>query len=218
MKFIHMKKIITVLFTAAIIKIGFTQSFDKGNRNFDIKLDFAGYNGTVKDNQTKTEANSGAASVILSPQMTWGTGKKISIGTSLSFSNYLDSASATGSNPTLRGLDANFLFDFHFLRRPKTDMMAGLKLGIAGIRYNADDGTGDIYGSMGRASDIHLTGRFYVSDRVGIIANLSIPNYRFNKFGKNLDYTYTINFRGVCIGTGVAIKLGGGKTQASTGK
>ncbi|TAL61880.1 MAG: hypothetical protein EPN85_03725 [Bacteroidetes bacterium] len=208
-----MKKIIFFLLIMAIATIGFAQSFDKGNRNFDFKLDVAGYSGTVTDNQTKIESKSGAASIVFTPQMTWGTGKKISMGTSLAYSNYLDSAGATGSNPTLRGLDANFLFDFHFLRRPKTDMMAGLKLGIAGVRYNPNDGTGDIYGSMGSAFDLHFTARFYVSEKVGIIANLAFPKYRFGKFGKNMDYTYTINFSGFCFGTGVAINLAPKKAE-----
>lgn len=202
-----MKKIILLLCIPAISGIGFAQSFDKGNRNFDFKLDFAGYNGTIKDNKTGTSDNTGATSIVFTPQMTWGTGKKISIGTSLAYSKYLDTASVPGSNPKLSGLDANFLFDFHFLRKPKTDMMVGLKLGIAGIRYIPDDGTGDVYGSMGSASDIHFTSRFYVSEKVGIIANIACPGYRFAKFGKNVFDTYTLSFSGFSIGTGVAINL-----------
>ncbi len=202
-----MKKIILLLPIMLVLEASFAQSFDKGNRNFDIKLDLAGYGGTITDNQALSVENSSAASVVLTPQMSWGVGKKISIGTSIAYSSYLDSAASSGSNPKFRGLDANFLFDFHFLRRPKTDMMVGLKLGMAGVRYNPDDGSGDIYGSMGRAADIHFMARFYVTESIGIIANLAFPGYRFGKFGKNVFDTYTISYTGFCIGTGVAINL-----------
>jgi len=202
-----MQQIITAFFVIALASMGFAQSFDKGNRNFDMKLDFAGYGGTITDNKTLRSVNSKAASIILTPQMTWGTGKKISIGTSLSYSNYLDSSQSKQVNPKLNGLDANFILDFHFIRGLKMDMMAGFKFGIAGIRYNPNDGTGDIYGSMGTVSDLHCNARFYVSEKIGIIGSISFPGYHFGKFGRNTDYTYTIAFRGFCIGTGVAINL-----------
>ena len=209
-----MKRIIAVLFVFAIAEIGLSQSFDKGSRNFDLNLDFAAYKGKVTHNVANAQpSNSGAASAILSPQMEWATGKRISLGASLTYSYYLDSSKSASGKPMLNGLDANFIFNFHFLRKPKTDMMVGFKLGIAGIRYDPNDGTGDIYGSMGLASDLHFTARFYVSNRFGIIANLAFPKYCFNKFGKSLDDTYTINFGGICIGTGLAIKLSNQRTE-----
>ena len=201
-------RILSVIITFFLSLASFAQSFDKGNRNFDVKLDFAAYSGTVQDNQMPDSiVSSGAASIILTPQMEWGTGKRISIGTSLAYSHYLDSSGSTGNKPRLNGLDANFNFNFHFLRKPKTDVMVGFKLGIAGIRLNPNDGTGDVYGSMGSAWGLNFTGRFFVSDKVGIIANLAFPNYWFSKFGKNLDQTYAIRFKGVSFGAGVAIKL-----------
>ena len=217
LKFFLVKKISTAVFILTLSATCFAQLFDKGSRNFDIKLDLAAYKGTIKDNQTKDTSSSGAASVVFTPQMTWGVSKKISIGTSLAYSHYLDSSKSSPGKPSVKGLDANFLFDFHFLRKPKTDMMVGLKLGIAGIRYNPDDGTGDIYGSMGRASDLHLTARFYVSEKIGIIANLAFPGYKFGQFGKNLNQTSTIVFKGFCLGTGVAIKLSPKKIVAAVG-
>lgn len=202
-----MRKIIVSAFVLFIVKTSFAQSFDKGNRNFDMKLDFAGYKGTVTDNQTHIVSNSGAAGIVYTPQMTWGTGKKISIGTSLAYSHYLDSSQALSNKPRLNGLDANFIFDFHFVRGLKMDAMAGLKFGIAGVRYNPNDGTGDIYGSMGTVSDIHCSARFYVSEKIGIIASIAFPGYHYGKFGKNTNYTNTIAFRGFSIGTGIAINL-----------
>ncbi len=129
------------------------------------------------------------------------------MGTSLTYTSYLDSSTAAVGKPKLSGLDLNFLFDFHFVRRPKTDMMLGLRLGIAGIRYNPNDGTRDIYGSMGRTSDLHFTSRFYVSEKVGILANIAFPAYHFGDFGKNLSYTYEVKFSGINIGTGLVLNL-----------
>lgn len=208
-----MKKILVSLFVTSIAAIAFSQeSFDANSRNFDIKLDMAGYSGTIKNNQTDSVRNASAVAIVLAPQMSWATGKKISLGASLAYSHYLDSSSSATSNPLLQGLDANFIFDFHFLRKPKTDMMAGFKLGIAGIRLDPNDASGDIYGSMGGAADIHFTARFYVSKRMGILANIAFPSYTFNKFGKNLNETQAVRFSGFCIGTGIAIKLSNQRT------
>ncbi|HEY4797658.1 MAG TPA: hypothetical protein VII99_01155, partial [Bacteroidia bacterium] len=72
---------------------------------------------------------------------------------------------------------------------------------------NPNDKTSNIYGSMGRSSDLHLGGRFYVSDKIGIITYIGLPSYMFRKFGNSLDYTYTLKFRGFYIGTGLAVKF-----------
>jgi hypothetical protein len=205
-----MKKITAFLLSAAFNGIAFGQSdsFHEDSRNFDIKLDFAAYNGTVTHNVSGAlPSNAAAACVILTPQMEWAVSSKVSLGGSFAYSHYLDSARSASSSPQLNGIDGNFIFNLHFLRTPKTDMMIGFKLGIAGVRYSPNDGSGNIYGSLGGAADVHLTGRFYVSNHLAIIGNISFPSYIFNKFGKNLTDTYTIRFHGVCIGTGIAIKL-----------
>ena len=205
-------RILGILFLTLATQLYAQESFDKDSRRFDIKLDMAAFSGTVKDNYTKDVSEFGAASLVLASQMSWAVSNRVSIGGSVAFSNYLDSAGASGSNPTLRGLDGNFLFDIHLMCRPKTDMILGLKLGIAGIRYNPDDGTGDVYGSPGTTTDLHWTTRFYVSEKIAIIANLAFPRYRFGQFGKNLKETSTVNFSGYCIGTGVTFKLPNKKT------
>jgi hypothetical protein len=202
-----MKRLIAFFFILFFKKTCFTQSFEKGNIYFDMKIDFAGYKGMITDNQTLHSFNAGAASIMLSPQFDWASGKKISIGTSVCYSHYLDSSRAAQKHPALNGLDANFIFDFHFIRNFNVDMMAGLKLGIAGVRYNPKDGTGNIYGSMGTVSDIHCSARFSISEKIGVLANIGFPGYRYVKFGKNINYTSSIVFRGFCIGTGVTINL-----------
>lgn len=208
-----MKRILSTFVLSALAGFSFAQeSFHKDSRNFDIKLDLAVFNGTVSDNYFPSEQSIGAASVIIAPQMSWAVGRSISLGGSLAFSHYLDSSSTSGQ---LSGLDGNFLFDIHFLRRPKTDMMIGLKLGIAGLRLDPDDGTGDVYGSMGGTADVHWMARFYVSEKIAILASLCLPSYTFNKFGKNLNDTYTIKLRGFAFGTGIAFKLPNQRTSGS---
>lgn len=196
----------------ATAAFGQKESFHDDSRNFDIKFDFAGYSGSIKDNQTDSIRSTAAASVMVSPQMAWAVSNGVSIGWSLVFSHYLDSA---GSAAQMNGLDANFLLDLHFVRTPRVDMMFGFKLGFGGLRLDANDGTGDIYGSMGLAGDVHLMGRFYVAERIAILLNLGVPGYTFNKFGKNLNDTYTIKFNGVCFGTGIALKLLNQRTAGS---
>jgi hypothetical protein len=200
---------------ASITVFAQSNSFHDDSRNFDIKLDMGGYNGTIKDNLTDSTRTSGAAAVVLTPQMAWAMSDAISLGGGISYSHYLDSSASSSKAPLLQGLDVNFLFDIHFVRTPRTDMMIGLKLGVAGIRLNPYDGTGDIYGSMGAAGDFHLMARFYVTNKLAIVASLGTPSYVFNKFGKNLNDTYTLRFRGVYFGTGITFKLPNQKTSGS---
>ena len=206
-----MRKLIILLFASTFAGVAFSQeSFNEDSRNFDVKLDFAGYNGTLKDNSTDSVNSTAAAAVVITPQMAWAVSRAISLGSSMAFSHYLDTSASS-----MNGLDMNFLFDIHFVRAPKADIMVGLKLGVAGIRLNANDGTGDVYGSMGLSRDLHFMARFYVSEHIAIITSLGFPGYTFNKFGKNLNDTYTINLKGFCFGTGVAFKL---SNKATAGK
>ncbi|MBI4930806.1 MAG: hypothetical protein HY841_08600 [Bacteroidetes bacterium] len=210
-----MKKIILLLLVFFSANFLNAQSFEKGNRIFDVNLGLGIYNITLKDNQkpSDTGATGKAACIALAPAMEWAVGKRISIGTSLLYSHYLSSKDSNGYKPSVNGLDGNFLFNFHFVKSKKADLFTGLRLGIAGFRLNPNDNFKSIYGSMGRAFDFHIGGRFYVSPRTGILVNLAFPRYTFNKFGDSLEYTYTLASKGFCIGTGIAIKLGGDSTS-----
>jgi hypothetical protein len=202
-----MRKTVFTVLIIVITKMCFAQSFQKGNRNLDLGFGLAGCNGTVTDNQSQHVYKSGAKSFVISPQISWGVWKVISLGASLSYGRYLDSTQSKQVDPKLNGLDGNFILDLHFIRKQKMDVMLGMKLGIAGLRYNPNDGTGDIYGSLGTTSDLHCNARFYVSEKIGIIATLALPRYLFTKFGKNTNQTQTIMFGGLYIGTGLAINL-----------
>ena len=217
-----MKKIIFILLLFPLaISHSFSQSFEKGNKIFDVDFGLGIYNTTVKQNPGKTYPNpkdtttkSKVASTLIAPSMEWAVGNRISIGASLAYSHYLSNKdSVTGYKPTASGLDGNFFFNFHFVKSKRVDFFGGLKLGIGGFRLVLNDGTSNVYGSMGRASDLHFAARFYVSDRIGIIASLAFPRYKFKKFGNTLDDTYTLGFKGLYLGTGIAIKLGGSKTE-----
>ncbi len=211
-----MKKItpLIILFFAA--NFIHAQSFEKGDRIFDVNLGLTVSNLTVKDNQkTGDTASKGkAACTVLAPAMEWAVGKRISIGTSLVYSSYLSKKDSSGYKPSAKGLDGNFIFNFHFVKSKSVDLFLGLRLGLAGFRYNPNDGSKAIYGSMGSAFDLHLGGRFYVSRRVGILFNMGVPSYTFKKFGYSLAYTYTLKESGFYIGTGIAIKLGKKQTEA----
>ncbi len=214
-----MKKLffLSILFITLSEVEGLSQSFEKGNRILDFQVGFVVATGTIQHNgDTAKSQKTGAAGVTFAPQMNWAVGKRISIGTSLLYSHYLDSAKSN-PKPRTNGLDANFIFDFHFVKSKKVDLYAGVKLGLAGIRYNPNDGSGNIYGSMGSVRDLHINGRFYISERTSIIASLGFAGSTYNKFGDNLNDTYTLKYRGVSIATGVAMKLKS-KGEGSSGK
>lgn len=212
-----MKKNILLAFLLSIGTFLKAQSFEKGNRIVDINLGLSVYNVTLKDNQQPAgkTATGKAACTVLAPGMEWAVGKSISIGTSLLYSGYFSAKDSIGNKPSAKGLDGNFIFNFHFVKSKRVDLFTGLKLGIAGFRLNPNNGSNAIYGSMGSAFDVHFGGRFYISHRTGIVVNIAFPSYTFNKFGDSLDYTYTLKSRGFYIATGVAIKL---SDNASSGE
>lgn len=203
------------MFFCGCVSSGFVlaqESFHEDSRNLDVKFDYSTYTGTVRDNETDSTKNTSASAIVLTPQMSWALGSAVSIGSSLGLSHYLDTA---GTSVQMNGLDANFIFDLHFVRAPKVDMMLGLKMGVSGIRLYPADGTDDIYGSSGLTGDLHLMARFYVSEHLAILAGIGLPGYIFNKFGKNLNETSLIRLNGFSIGTGIAIKLLNQRTSGS---
>ena len=210
-----MKKKILLFILLPAVTFLHAQSFEKGDRFFDANLGLAVYNITLQDNQQlANKATQGkAACTVLAPAMEWTVGKSISIGASLLYSAYFSGKDSTGHKPSAKGLDGNFIFNFHFVKSKRVDLFTGLKLGIAGFRLNPNNGSNGIYGSMGSAFEFHLGGRFYVSHRTGILINIAFPRHTFKKFGDSLAYTYTLKSKGFYIGTGVAIKLGNTKSE-----
>ncbi len=210
-----MKKIIVLFFVLVLVRISPAQSFNKGDKNFDIKLDYGMYSGTMTQNDSSQQpapsSKFNTACLVISPQMEWAVGKRMSLGGSFAIGSYAqfpDSLVTGAGKASASGLDLNFIFNFHFLRKAKLDLMAGLKAGLAGIRMSPNDGTGDIYGNTGGVIELHCTARYYVSKRIGIIANIGLPAYNHGQFGKNLIDTYTVSYSGFCIGTGVSIRIG----------
>ena len=219
-----MKKIIALLFILAIVKVSSAQSFSKGDKNIDIKLDYGNYSGimTQNDSSKKTPPSQkfDVSAIVISPQIEWATGKRISLGGGLaisSYSHFPDSIVTGAGAATAAGLDLNFVFNFHFLRKTKLDVMAGVKAGLAGIRMSPNDGTGDIYGNTGGVFELHCTARYCVSDRIRIIANLGLPIYDHGQFGKNLIDTYSVSYSGFLIGTGISIRIGKRKEPGADG-
>src|ERR1051326_3615536 len=132
-----MKKIFLTLVSVLIINILSAQSFDKGNRNLDINLGLSIFNSSLKDNNSSDPASTGKAScTLIAPAMEWGVGKRISLGGSLVYSSYLSKEDSLGHKPKAKGLDGVFLFNFHFVKSKRVDLFTGIKLGLAGFRFN----------------------------------------------------------------------------------
>lgn len=223
-----MKKIYLFLFLSVLIfsfSNSFTQesskggmsvqsddrSFHKRSKVIDIGLDFGIYS-TVAVNDIGDAPKSGmAASGVYPFGFEYGIGNKFGIGAILSFSHYISKKdSATGNKPSAGSSDFSVKGSFHFVRSARTDIFFGMSIGLSSFKYLANDKNNTEFKSGGGNFGINLTGRFYVSKHIGIIANLAYAYYGYpnGKITDDIGNNYTMGFflDGVNIGTGMAIK------------
>lgn len=207
------------------------QAFQKGTKNIDIGIGFAGY-GTTQTVTTKfnganisTSESDGAASTIIPIKFEYGVGEKIGIGAELAFSNYFINDSDRVNLASVKAIDFGINGNYHLLNSDKNDLFIGLGLGLSSmsVSYTAIPGqfVESISGS-GMFFTLGITDRIFFSDHFGIFFNLAYRGYNYSAleaeftpeleaFINSANVTYSQNwewkFAGVQFGTGIAVKF-----------
>lgn len=228
-----MKKLITICLSVALLSCinASGQAFQKGTKNVDIGIGFAGY-GTTQTVTTTFNGvgvtgseSDGAASTIIPIKFEYGIGEKIGIGAELAFSNYFINDSDKVILETVKSIDFGINGNYHLLNSDKNDLFIGLGLGISSMSINYVTSQNPFVESLsgsGMYFTLGITDRIFFSDHIGIFFNLAYRGYNYSNleadFTPEIDaaiassnFTFSQSwewkFTGVQFGGGLAVKF-----------
>jgi hypothetical protein len=213
-----MKKIILVFSVISLfVNVSNAQdkAFHKGTINVDLGIGFAVYgtkthqeydtkqwNGTsIVDVRIKKDTNDAAASTIIPICVEYGLTDWFGIGARFGHSKYVANADSTNNNikPSVRGLDADLLLNFHLVKGKHFDMPISLMVGYSNFRYKANNpntapiGSSDNGDAMAKDNGLNfgiaLVPRIYFGEHFGMFFNLGYMAYRYPSiiFSNNSD-------------------------------
>ena len=219
-----MKKII--LIASAFIVSGTTNAQDKakskstifepGNIIVDVGIGVAGYKTlrretiVVGNNKKDFDKKESATSIIVPIQAEYGFSNWFGLGARFAYSNYFDSAKSN------RGIDFDFVLNFHFIKTKRFEMPISLFLGVSNINIKYNDSFNTVVKDNGANNGFMLTPRFYLTDHFALFVNLGFINYVYpsltfsNNSNKNLiptNTTVSLGGMGETIGFGAAYKF-----------
>jgi hypothetical protein len=241
-----MKKTILLLMMFACIGNNIKaqdKAFQKGTINVDLGIGVALYGtkthheydatywtGTAFATERKKEdTTDGAGSRIIPISVEYGVTNWLGIGVRLGHSKYLSTADSSNNfiKPSVRGLDADLLINFHLVKGKRFDMPLSIMIGYSNFKYKANNPNTAVAGSPdngnGIAKDngfnygIALVPRIYFGDHFGMFFNVGYMGYTYPSiiFSNNSDSnlndtnnaTYKIKGSGVNIGLGLIAKF-----------
>ncbi len=175
-----MKKKVLIALSLLIVS-GTIQAQDKafraGNIVVDVGLGGAGYKTLLSSTITtgtvsvKNEKNGTAGSVIYPIQVEYGLRNWLGIGARFAYSKYYDS---TKSN---RGIDFDFVLNFHLIKTKRFEMPISLFLGYSNLNIKYKDVLNTIAKDNGMSNGIMLIPRFYITKHFGLFVNVGFVNY-----------------------------------------
>jgi Outer membrane protein beta-barrel domain len=208
-----MKKIISIsLIISALSLCSNTlsaQAFQKGNKNIDVGLGFGAYSTTATWNfGVLTVSNTdGAASFMMPISFEYGISDKFGLGAQIGFSNYfIDNEDSTETLASVKSIDFAIKLNYHLLNAEKNDLFVGLGIGASNLTWKDEDGT--TLKGTGSFVSIYLTDRIFFSEHIGLLFNLGYTVFNYSKISEsNGNVSIKWTFRGVNLGTGLAIKF-----------
>jgi hypothetical protein len=178
-----MKKIILIVSAFIVSGIANAQDktkstiFEPGNIIVDAGVGVAGYKTvyrttiTVANTPKDFDEKGSATSVIIPIQAEYGFNNWFGLGARFAYSNYFDS---TKSN---KGVDFDFVLNFHFIKTKRFEMPISLFLGVSNISIKYNDSFNTVAKDNGANNGFMLTPRFYLTDKFGLFVNLGFVNY-----------------------------------------
>jgi hypothetical protein len=242
-----MKKIILAisLFSSLITasKAQDDKAFHKGTMNVDLGIGFSVYgtksheeydaqvwNGTsIVTERIKKDKNDGAAATIIPVNFEYGITNWFGLGARFGYSKYIANGDSTNNNikPTVRGLDADLLLNFHLVKGKHFDMPLQLMFGYSNLKYKAnnpntagvgqpDNGDAILKGG-GLNYGIELVPRIYFGKHIGMFFNVGYMGYSYNNLivsnnsdsnlNDNDNHKFGLKGNGFNIGLGIVGKF-----------
>jgi hypothetical protein len=221
------------------------KAFKKGDIVVDLGVGFAVYgtknhneynsrvwNGTSISTVRITEDTTDAtASSIIPISVEYGITNWFGVGARFGYSKYIASSDSTNNftKPTVRGLDADLLLNFHLVKTKRFDMPLSLIIGYSNFKYKANnpntnpanlpDNGNAMAKDNGLNYGISLVPRIYFGDHIGMFFNVGYMGFNYgsitfsNNSDSNLndddnqDQLFKLKGNGVNVGIGLVAKF-----------
>lgn len=204
--------------TAALLLMGtrglVAQVNDKGTFHVSIGI-AAGGHGTTYETTilgVVTTENDGAATVTYPIEVSYGLGKRFSLGLYLEPGVYLDSSATESNGLATFGIQPRF----YIINNDRFAWMASMQLGSSTLRYDVEE-PGNVSEAIYRGTNLSLsTGvGFYFSDLIGLNLQMryigtTMPLRKWTVNGTGLDpdlIDATLTTRGVALQASLAFKF-----------
>jgi hypothetical protein len=211
---------------AVDLGIGFSIYGTKSHEEYDAKV----WNGTaIVTERIKKDTTDGAAATVIPLSVEYGVTDWFGVGARFAHSKYIANADSTNNfiKPSVRGLDADLLLNFHLVKGKHFDMPIQLVVGYSNLRYKAnnpntsasgqpDNGNAMLKGG-GLNYGIELVPRIFFGSHIGMFFNVGYMGYSYKNmiFSNNSDsnlndtdnHKYGIKGNGFNIGIGLIGKF-----------
>lgn len=177
------------------------QCFEKGNKIIETGLGFTylKYQSYAPDFEEKD--NSEAANFNLPIAFEYAATNRIGVGLQLDIVNYFtERDTIKNAIATAKSFDIAAEFNFHWLKKNKTDLYSGLAVGISSFKYEDNSTDEAEFKATGGTFRFTVIGaRFYISDHIALGTYFNTVGYSYkngeisNKYSDKFPYELTGN-------------------------
>ncbi|MBK7855629.1 MAG: hypothetical protein IPJ79_12660 [Bacteroidetes bacterium] len=190
-----MVKIISVvcLFACMCAQVQ-AQCFEKGNKIIETGLAFTYLKYQSYNPDFEEKDNSEAANFSLPISFQYAAGNRRGVGLQLDIVNYFtERDTIKNAIATAKSFDVAAKFNFHWLKKNKTDLYSGIAVGVSSFKYEDNSSDEAEFNATGGTFRFTVIGsRFYISDHIALGAFLTqLPT--LTKMAKSLT-NFQTNF------------------------
>lgn len=195
------KKLSVIILLTTLATQTFAQCFQKNNKILEtgIAFTYLRYQSYSPDFDEKD--NSEAANYILPIAFEYAAGSRIGVGIQLDIVNYFtERDTIKNAIATAKSFDVAAKFNFHWLKKNKTDLYSGITLGVSSFKYEDNSSEEAEFKSTGGVFRFTVIGsRFYISDHIALGAFFNTVAYSYkngeisNKYSNKFSYELTGN-------------------------
>lgn len=193
------KKLLIATLIACITVHGFAQCFEKGNKIVETGLAFTYIKYQSYSPDFDEKDNNEAANYTLPIAFEYAAGNRIGVGLQLDIVNYFtERDTIKNAIATAKSFDVAAKFNFHWLKKNKTDLYSGIALGVSTFKYEDNSSDEGEFNSTGGTFRLTLIGsRFYISDHIALGAFFNTVAYSYkngeisNKYSDKFPYELT---------------------------
>ncbi|HNR21174.1 MAG TPA: hypothetical protein PKN75_12945 [Bacteroidia bacterium] len=177
------------------------QCFEKGNKIIETGLAFTYLKYQSYNPDFEEKDNSEAANFTFPISFEYAAGNRIGVGLQLDIVNYFtERDTIKNAIATAKSFDVAAKFNFHWLKKNKTDLYSGIAVGVSSFKYEDNSSDEAEFNATGGTFRFTIIGsRFYISDHIALGAFFNTVTYSYkngeisNKFSDKFPFELTGN-------------------------